>query len=128
MPKPTASCEVAKVSIREASRAGQDSQPAGLDRLVLPVAVLADVVLAVVLAYLLCIWAVAVLYVCQARYTRQGNVWHTVAQLTSDLTEPVLRKADEMTDDTVSEQLKGKDPLVRVGIDRGSGKILVLKA
>lgn len=85
-------------------------------------------VLAIVLAYLFCIWAVAVLYVCQARYTRQGNVWHTVAQLTSDLTEPVLRRADEMTDDTLSEQLKGNDPLVRVGIDEGSGKILVLKA
>lgn len=77
---------------------------------------------------LFCIWAVAVLYVCQARYTRQGNVWHTVAQLTSDLTEPILRRADEMTDDKVSKRLKGNNPLVRVGIGKGSGKILVLKA
>lgn len=84
-------------------------------------------VLGIVLAYLSCIWAVAVLYVRQARYTRQGNVWHTVAQLTSDLTEPVLRRANQTTDDTLSEQLKGNDPLVRVGIDKGSGKILVLK-
>lgn len=85
-------------------------------------------VLAVVLTYMFCVWAVAALYVCQARYTRQGNVRHTVAQLMSDLTEPVLRRADEMTDDALSEQLRGNDPLVRVGIDKGSDKILVLKA
>ncbi|KAI0172681.1 hypothetical protein GGR52DRAFT_417456 [Hypoxylon sp. FL1284] len=82
-------------------------------------------VLAVLAVHLLCVWAVAGLYVARVRYTRQGNVWHAVAQLLSPETRPMLDASNEMDDDEVLEKWRGRDAWVSIGRSK-TGRVEVM--
>lgn len=83
--------------------------------------------LAMVLVNLVCVWAITVLYVVHTRYSRQGNVWHTVSQIMSEDTRLVLEQSNQVTDEDVEKRLKGNDYLVFIGRSKNSGKVNVLK-
>lgn len=86
-------------------------------------------VICIVLVDLVCIWAITVLYVVHTRYSRQGNIWHTVSQVVvSEDTRMVLERSDHVVlDKEVEERLKGNDYLVFVGKPKGSERVSVLR-
>lgn len=55
-------------------------------------------------------------FVRQVRYYRQGNIWHTIPQLTSDEFKDTLEESNNMDDDTVIKTMRkeGKDIIVRL--------------
>lgn len=86
-------------------------------------------VICIVLVDLVCIWAITVLYVVHTRYSRQGNIWHTVSQIVvSEDTRMVLEQSDRVVlDREVEERLKGDDYMVFIGKPKGSERVSVLR-
>lgn len=86
-------------------------------------------VISIVLVDLICIWAITVLYIIHTRYSRQGNIWHTVSQIvTSEDTRLVLEKSDQVVlDKEVEKRLKGDDYLVFLGKPKGSEQVFLLR-
>lgn len=82
-------------------------------------------VITIVVVHLICVLIIAWLYIKNIRYTRQGNIWHTVAQLASAPTYPTLESATEMLDEDVEKKLLEDDRLFT--IDRSqSGRVEVM--
>ncbi|KAG8161128.1 hypothetical protein KVR01_009392 [Diaporthe batatas] len=77
---------------------------------------------------LVCVWIIAVLYVVRTRYSRQGNVWHTVSQMMSEDTRIILEQSNKVKDNEVKKALKSDDYLVFIGIPAGSDRISVLRS
>lgn len=83
--------------------------------------------LVMVIVNLICVWAITVLYVVHTKYSRQGNVWHTVSQIMSDDTRLVLEQSNQAKDDEVEKRLKADDYLVFLGRPKGSKNVSVLR-
>lgn len=84
--------------------------------------------LVIVTVNLICVWAITVLYVVHTRYSRQGNVWHTVSQIMSEDTRLVLEQSNQVKDDEVEKRLKADDYLVFIGRSKGSENVSVLRS
>lgn len=84
--------------------------------------------LVMIIVNLVCVWAITVLYVIHTRYSRQGNVWHTVSQIMSEDTRLILEQSNQLMDEDVEKRLKVDDCLVFLGKSRGSDKISVLRS
>ncbi|KAI1734303.1 hypothetical protein F4680DRAFT_438678 [Xylaria scruposa] len=67
--------------------------------------------------YLVCVLLVTVICAYQIRLSRQGNVWHTVAQLVGDELMETLKEGNLGNDDALKRSLRkeGKDSLVKLG-------------
>ncbi|KAI3331863.1 hypothetical protein HD806DRAFT_478542 [Xylariaceae sp. AK1471] len=85
-------------------------------------------VAALVGSCLVCILVVTVIYVYQIRLSRQGNVWHTVAQLVGDELMETLKEGNFSNDDALKRSLRkgGKDSLVKLGRSK-CGMVHVVK-
>lgn len=83
--------------------------------------------LVIVIVDLVCVWAITVLYLVHTRYSRQGNVWHTVSQIMSDDMRLVLEQSNQVKDDEVEKRLKADDYLVYIGRPKGSENVSVLR-
>lgn len=81
-----------------------------------------------IITNLVCVWAITVLYVIHTRYSRQGNVWHTVSQIMSEDTRLVLEQSNQVLDEDVEKRLKIDDYLVFVGKSKDSDKVSVLRS
>ncbi|OTA60349.1 hypothetical protein K449DRAFT_423501 [Hypoxylon sp. EC38] len=83
-------------------------------------------VLVMVSVYLICVWIITALYVKNVRYTRQGDFWHAVSQLMSELTQSILEQSNESKDNDIEKMLKGHDPLVAINRSTSTGRVEVL--
>ncbi|XXG93884.1 hypothetical protein Hte_000133 [Hypoxylon texense] len=82
-------------------------------------------VLVMVSITLVCIWIITALYVRNARYTRQGDIWHAVSQLMAEPTQSILQQSNELGDKEVVRMLKGIDPFVTVSRSAETGRVEV---
>ncbi|KAI0502918.1 hypothetical protein F5B22DRAFT_640549 [Xylaria bambusicola] len=82
-----------------------------------------------ILTHVISVVTIAALYVVQTRYSRYGNVWHTVAQLRGDELADVLDEAHDASDATVEQNLKMQDEaqLLKVGRQSGNGRVGVIE-
>ncbi|TGJ84433.1 hypothetical protein E0Z10_g4302 [Xylaria hypoxylon] len=81
-----------------------------------------------ILLHVICVVTTAALYVTQIRYSRYGNVWHTVAQLRGDDLTVVLTEGHDASDSVIERSLKLKyenQPL-KVGRQRTTGRVEVI--
>ncbi|KAI1325776.1 hypothetical protein F5Y16DRAFT_256271 [Xylariaceae sp. FL0255] len=69
-------------------------------------------VLGLIMIQLFSVWLTTLLFVMKARFTRQGNVWHTVSQLLSPDGCLILSQSHEARDRDVSIMLAHYDPAV----------------
>lgn len=83
--------------------------------------------LVMVIVNLVCVWAITILYIVHTRFSRQGNVWHTVSQILSDDTRLILEQSNRVMDDEVEKRLKVDDYLVFIGRPKGSGNVSVMR-
>ncbi|KAI1290583.1 hypothetical protein F5Y03DRAFT_378184 [Xylaria venustula] len=60
---------------------------------------------ALLFAHVLCVVGITFLYVQQVRYSRHGNIWHAISQLTGDGLTNVLDEAQNATDKEVEHIL-----------------------
>lgn len=84
--------------------------------------------LVLVVLNLACVWTITALYVFHTRYSRQGNLWHTVSQIMSEETNMVLEQSNQVKDREVEKGLKAGDYLMFIGKPRGSEKVSMLRA
>ncbi|KAJ3567298.1 hypothetical protein NPX13_g6821 [Xylaria arbuscula] len=82
-----------------------------------------------ILTHILSVITIATLYIVETRYSRYGNVWHTVAQLKGDELVEVLDEAHDASDATVERNLKmqGDAQLLKVGRQSGNGRVGVIR-
>lgn len=83
------------------------------------------IVITTVTIHLICVLSTTILYVKRTKYTRQGNIWHTISQLVSATTNPTLELSGEKRDKDVSKQLQEDDRLVTICRSE-SGQVEVL--
>lgn len=83
------------------------------------------VVISTVAVHVVGVWVITVLYLVKIRYTRQGNIWHTISQLMSEQTLPILEYSNELRDKDVANLLKGKDQMVKIGRSE-NGRVQVM--
>jgi hypothetical protein len=77
---------------------------------------------------LICIVFITVWFLVKARYTKLGNYWQAIAQVSaSSDTRWILDKANGLTDNEVSHLLVGKDPKIRVGRSAETGRVEILE-
>lgn len=81
------------------------------------------------LSHVVCVVVITALYVAQVRYSRYGNVWHTIAQLRGDGLDSVLDEAHDASDETVENSLRARceDDILKVGRQNGSGRVGVIE-
>ncbi|KAI0152994.1 hypothetical protein GGR57DRAFT_513227 [Xylariaceae sp. FL1272] len=80
-------------------------------------------VLILIFLQLFSVWLIALQYVHKVRFSRQGNIWHTVSQLVSPDSAPILSQSHEVKDRQVSRILKQRDPSVSVARSPATGVI-----
>jgi hypothetical protein len=77
---------------------------------------------------LLCIIFITIWFLAKAKYTRLGNYWQAIAQVTtSSDTKWILDEANGLTDNEVSQLLVGKDPKITVGRSAETGRVEILE-
>ncbi len=59
-----------------------------------------------ILLHVISVITITALYVAQVRYSRYGNVWHTIAQLRGDDLADILKEAHDASDAVVERSLK----------------------
>ncbi|RYC59157.1 hypothetical protein CHU98_g7046 [Xylaria longipes] len=77
--------------------------------------------------HVLCVAVITIVYVRQVRYSRHGNIWHTISQLTGDGLADMLKEAHNASDAEV-ERIVDKEYRnckVKIGRKRASGPIEV---
>lgn len=82
-------------------------------------------IISTVAVHIVGVWIITVLYLVKIRYTRQGNIWHTISQLVSEQTLPILEYSNELRDKDVANLLKGKDQMVKIGRSE-TGRVQVM--
>ncbi|KAI1349177.1 hypothetical protein F5Y01DRAFT_327702 [Xylaria sp. FL0043] len=83
---------------------------------------------ALLLGHVLCVILITILYLRQVRYSRYGNIWHAISQLTGDGLTDVLREAQNATDAEV-ERINDKEYChgqVKVGRRGADGPIEIV--
>ncbi|KAI1421738.1 hypothetical protein F5Y12DRAFT_800683 [Xylaria sp. FL1777] len=83
-----------------------------------------------ILLHVICVVTIVILYVAQARFSRYGNVWHTIAQLGGDGLSDVLKEADDANDALVERGLKTRDEnqTLKVGRQSATGRVQVISS
>ncbi|KAI1122717.1 hypothetical protein F5Y10DRAFT_286880 [Nemania abortiva] len=78
--------------------------------------------------HLLCVAVITTVYVRRVRYSRYGNIWHTISQLTGDGLTDMLKEAQNAGDAEVERVMdeEYKDRKVKVGRQRAGGPIEVI--
>jgi hypothetical protein len=78
---------------------------------------------------IMCIIFITIWFLAKARYTKLGNYWQAIAQVSaSSNTKWILDKADGLTDVEVGRLLIGKDPKIRVGRSAETGQVEILES
>ncbi|KAK5625700.1 hypothetical protein RRF57_001416 [Xylaria bambusicola] len=85
----------------------------------------AIVVTSLVIIHLVCVLTIALRYLRLSRYSRQGNIWHTVSQLVSTRTSYVLDIGNDAGDEVVAEMLQGNDTLAKIDYTE-SGRVGII--
>lgn len=67
------------------------------------------------------------LYLVGTECSSQGNYWHAIAQIMSDITEPVLHRSSQATDDEVAFALKDYDANVKIARSQPSGRVQLVR-
>ncbi|KAI3334485.1 hypothetical protein F4824DRAFT_511762 [Ustulina deusta] len=79
--------------------------------------------------HLLCVALTTYRYVRLTRYSRQGNAWHAVSQLTGPELEAAVRRGNDMCDDALVKELKGEKGDVFVTLRKmDSGRIDIVES
>lgn len=73
-------------------------------------------VTALLIAHWLCVTVVTVLYTRQVRYSRYGNIWHTLSQLISPEMNDIIEQGNDCSDKAINTSLKreAKDDFVKL--------------
>ncbi|GAP85616.1 hypothetical protein SAMD00023353_1301210 [Rosellinia necatrix] len=71
-----------------------------------------------ILLHVVCVGAIAALYVAQTQYSRYGNIWHTVAQLRGDELIDVLGEVDNASDKAIERGWEMHDKNQSLKVDR----------
>jgi hypothetical protein len=85
-------------------------------------------VITLLFVHLLCVAVITVVYVRRVRYSRHGNIWHTISQLTGDGLADMLKEANHASDAAVERYVDAEyeDRPVKVGRRRESGPVEVV--
>ncbi|KAI1124166.1 hypothetical protein F5Y10DRAFT_285382 [Nemania abortiva] len=72
-----------------------------------------------------CVVCITALYLTQTRYSRHGNIWHSVSQLHDDELGDVLLRANNAKDDDIAKLLKKslRDHLVKIEVSADGSRI-----
>ncbi|OTA98781.1 hypothetical protein M426DRAFT_325730 [Hypoxylon sp. CI-4A] len=85
-------------------------------------------VICIVVFHLVCVFVTLALYLRQVRYSRQGEIWHAVSQLSDEDMRGVLDDANNMDDSAVSRRIKREEEDVFVKLGRSeSGRITFMR-
>ncbi|KAI0146284.1 hypothetical protein GGR57DRAFT_291507 [Xylariaceae sp. FL1272] len=84
-----------------------------------------SVVVALLVINLLCISTITAIFLVRSRFTRCGDVWHTVSQIISTPVLGVVDQCGNANDPVVREKLGDRDFLVRLVQDDRTGRITV---
>ncbi|KAJ2989436.1 hypothetical protein NUW58_g3465 [Xylaria curta] len=86
-------------------------------------------VIALIAVHLVIIVVSTALYVSQTRFSRQSNVWHAIAQLSSEDLRDIILESSNQSDKAFAQAIKkdGNNYTVRVGKLQGSGKVGVFR-
>ncbi|KUJ17668.1 uncharacterized protein LY89DRAFT_733502 [Mollisia scopiformis] len=79
--------------------------------------------------HLLCVTLTTLLHRRHIKYSRYGNLWHTISQVASKELKENFDQANQADDKTIMSKLKiqGKDDLVKLGKIRGGHKVEIKK-
>ncbi|KAJ8120078.1 hypothetical protein ONZ43_g3122 [Nemania bipapillata] len=86
-------------------------------------------VLALVLVYTLCVVCITALYLTKTRYSKHGQIWHSISQLQCDELGGILREANEARDCDIEKLVKdsSRDHLMKIGISTDGSRIEAVK-
>ncbi|GAW16510.1 hypothetical protein ANO14919_059390 [Xylariales sp. No.14919] len=84
---------------------------------------------ALIFIHIVCVASITSLYLSQTRYSRLGNIWHTVSQLQCAELGGVLRESNNAKDDEISKLLKDSsgDHLMRIDLSADGSRIEAVK-
>ncbi|KAI3321863.1 hypothetical protein HD806DRAFT_502159 [Xylariaceae sp. AK1471] len=85
-------------------------------------------VVTLLFVHLLYVAVITIVYVRQVRYSRYGNIWHTISQLAGDGLTDILKEANHSSDAAVERVVSAeyRDSPVKVSRRRGSGHVEVI--
>lgn len=84
-------------------------------------------VVALVACHLLCVFAIAVLFVRQASYSRQGDVWHSVSQLLGDELGEILTRGNNASDSSIKKWMKKEGKDICVKLEKRNGRVQIIR-
>ncbi|KAI0532214.1 hypothetical protein GGR58DRAFT_523421 [Xylaria digitata] len=86
-------------------------------------------VVALLLVHMTCVGIVTVLYMKQTRFSRYGNIWHAICQLSSAELSDTLETSKHLGDKEVEAGMveEGKDYMVKVGRCSSTNRVEVLR-
>ncbi|RWA08881.1 hypothetical protein EKO27_g6238 [Xylaria grammica] len=86
-------------------------------------------VVALLLVHMTCVGIITVLYVRQTRFSRYGNIWHAVSQLTSEELSDVLDASKDQVDKVVRAGMAKEEKvyMVKVGRSPSTNKVEILR-
>lgn len=79
--------------------------------------------------HLLCLLINSILFIRHVRYSRQGNIWHAISQVTWDGLRETLKEGNDMDDGALARLMgeEGKRVFVRLQRHDDGGRINVVK-
>ncbi|KAI0472284.1 hypothetical protein F4859DRAFT_522214 [Xylaria cf. heliscus] len=79
--------------------------------------------------HIICVVSIVILYLTRIRYSRHGNIWHTVSQLQCEELEDILLKSNNAKDDDIAKLVKdsSRDHLMRIGVSIDGSRIEAVK-
>lgn len=79
--------------------------------------------------HLICVTCITALYLTKIRYSRHGNIWHTVSQLQNEELNAILLMSNNAGDDEVSKMLKSSsaDHCMRINMSTDGSRIEPVK-
>jgi hypothetical protein len=84
-------------------------------------------VLGIVVINLTSVIAITSLFLVKTEHTSSGNYWHAIAQIISHVTQPILQRSTQATDDEVSTALSGADFYVRIARSVKTNRVQVVR-
>ncbi|KAI0450339.1 hypothetical protein F5B21DRAFT_491279 [Xylaria acuta] len=81
-----------------------------------------------VMINLSCVLAITAIFIVRSKFTRCGDIWHTISQIVSEPVLEVLGQCDNVTDTIVEKTLREKDFSVSIIQCEDGGKIRVERA
>ncbi|KAI0406991.1 hypothetical protein F4802DRAFT_62571 [Xylaria palmicola] len=80
--------------------------------------------------HVICVVWIVVLYLTRIRYSRHGDIWHTVSQLQCDELRDILAESRNATDDEVIKLIgdSSRDYMMKIGLSADGSRIGAMKS